>query len=59
MHDIELQAALLEIEIRKLVADEFDLDARLARARKEHRPVKHLTHYRKLVKTVDLQRAAT
>lgn len=53
-----LQCELLAIAIKHYVQERFDLDARIERARKAKRPVKHLTHYRRLVKTLELQRAA-
>lgn len=45
---------LLELAIELFVARHFSLDARIERARKNHRRRRHLTHYRQQIKTAAL-----
>lgn len=53
----EQAADWLEFELLCLVKDEFSLDARIKRARRGHRPCRHLTHFRKLVNLAALRAA--
>ncbi len=47
----------LEFEILCLVKDHFSLEARIARARHDHRKRSHLIHFQKMVKTLELAAA--
>ena len=45
---------LLELAIELFVSREFSLQARIARARKQHRRVRRLVHHQKLIKAAEL-----
>lgn len=48
------QSCHIEADIAELIARDFSLEARLARAVRQHRPRKHLRRYRKLTKAMEL-----
>ena len=45
---------LLELAIELFVSRHFSLQARIARARKQQRPVRRLVHHQKLIKAAEL-----
>lgn len=55
--DLLMKGLDVEIAIRELVRREFSLDARIKRAVKNRKRRRHLTHFRRMVKTLELQAA--
>ncbi len=52
--DIHHAKDWLEFELLCLVKDYFSLEARIGRAKRRHQACRHLTHFQKMVRTMEL-----